>query len=108
MKLPETIEEVWEFLQDGNPEFSKDSEVVRIDLYTVSEILNSFYRLKKQKWIKWAGGECPVDKLTLVRVKLRDGSKYKVPRVAGDFTWDRRKNKCDWDIIAYKIVKDNG
>lgn len=52
-------------------------------------------------WIKWIGGECPVDNRQLVEVKLRDLSVYKF--TADFYLWNHDNN--DDDIIAYRLVK---
>lgn len=64
------------------------------------------------KWIKWEGGECPVEKGTLVDVKYRDGeigrgipaleSGYEAPRVA--LNWGHNFNYSD--IVAYRLHKE--
>lgn len=59
------------------------------------------FKLHKAEWIKWDGGECPVDRETLVEVKMRDGctaigkAKYGV--------W--ANTSLDYDIVAYRIVE---
>lgn len=63
------------------------------------------------EWIEWAGGECPVDPLTLVLVKLRDGATYREREAC---YWKQSDDdRCYWtheaadhnnDIIAYRVV----
>lgn len=53
------------------------------------------------EWIEWRGGECPVNKNTVVQVLHRDATKRK--NFADFLYWD-------WvgaynDIIAYRIIK---
>jgi hypothetical protein len=52
------------------------------------------------KWIKWDGGECPVDGETYVYIKCRDTPTY----------LDHKAKRLDWthsgewsDIIAYRL-----
>lgn len=53
-------------------------------------------------WIKWAGGDCPVDSDAIVEVKCRwhNQHQYNNDR-AGDFTWSH--DGIDGDIIAYRL-----
>lgn len=54
-------------------------------------------------WIKWAGGECPVDSDAIVEVKYRNPNPYQFNNDrAGDFTWSH--DGIDGDIIAYRLV----
>jgi len=52
-------------------------------------------------WIKWAGGECPVGKDTVVEVEARDEDKMVAS--AGAFRWSH-KNQLG-DIISYRVVQ---
>lgn len=52
-------------------------------------------------WIKWNGGECPVDAGTLVDCKLRDGA---IEGCQKAFFFDWSDLDYDTDIIAYRIV----
>lgn len=57
-------------------------------------------------WIEWAGGECPVDNLRHVEVKLRDGF-INSTSLAGELGWGWCLDE-EWaesDIIAYRVVK---
>lgn len=65
---------------------------------------------KNEGWIEWAGGKCPVEKGTLVDVKLRNGrtETRQTALEKGDFasyaSW-----RCDGngaDIIAYRLSKE--
>lgn len=56
-------------------------------------------------WIKWEGGECPVDPETRIMLRLRgpsvwDAGGYIDP--AGNFDWHHKGSKSD--IIAYRVV----
>ena len=53
------------------------------------------------EWIKWDGGECPVDGDAEVNIRLRDGSEYILP--AGKLVWVRIKQPSENDIIAYRL-----
>lgn len=59
------------------------------------------FKLHKSEWIKWDGGECPVDRETLVEVKMRDG--YTVIGKAKYGVW--ANTSLDYDIVAYRIVE---
>lgn len=53
-------------------------------------------------WIKWAGGECPVDSDAIVEVKFRNANQYQFnSNRAGDFYWSHEGFGCD--IIAYRL-----
>lgn len=53
-------------------------------------------------WIKWGGGECPVDSDAIVEVKYRKPNPYQFNNDrAGDFTWSHEGVGCD--IIAYRL-----
>ena len=53
-------------------------------------------------WIKWAGGECPVDSDAIVEVKYRSPNTYQHNNDrAGDFSWAHTGGRCD--IIAYRV-----
>lgn len=64
---------------------------------------------EETEWIEWAGGERPVDRDTLVELRLRspsawDDGDYADGRPARQFFWDHGGD--DSDIIAYRIVKE--
>lgn len=53
-------------------------------------------------WIKWAGGDCPVDSDAIVEVKYRNPNNYQFNNGrAGDFYWSHVGFRCD--IIAYRL-----
>jgi hypothetical protein len=52
-------------------------------------------------WVKWAGGECPVDPKMQVEVESRDEDKMAAS--AGAFIWSH--DGRFGDIIAYRVVK---
>lgn len=55
-------------------------------------------------WIKWAGGECPVDSDAIVEVKYRSPKPYQYNNYndrAGDFDWEHIGSNAD--IIAYRL-----
>ena len=53
-------------------------------------------------WIKWAGGECPVDSDAIVEVKFRNQNRYKFNSDrAGDYDWSH--DGVNGDIIAYRL-----
>lgn len=56
-----------------------------------------------EPWVKWEGGECPVQKDTIVQIRMRDGTSACEPGVAGELRWDHR----GWrgDITRYRVVK---
>lgn len=57
----------------------------------------------KSDWIKWDGGECPVELSTEVFVRFRElPENPKIPCRAGDFRWDHVGNIAD--IVAYRVV----
>jgi hypothetical protein len=57
-------------------------------------------------WIKWEGGECPVEPGSDVSVRFRDGSEGRdcSPETWGG--WRARNNSDDYAIIAYRPHKD--
>ena len=58
-------------------------------------------------WVKWAGGECPVDGKTKVDVRFLNGDELfgcDTPWLAGDYDWAHENST--YDIIAYRIVKE--
>lgn len=60
-------------------------------------------------WIKWEGGECPVDPDVKVQVQLRcDTSRptWSSSRPAGEWRWRWEKHTTPGDIIAYRVVKE--
>lgn len=52
-------------------------------------------------WIKWNGGECPVDLNLFVKAKLKNG-KIMDARKAIEFNWDHCCSGSD--IVAYRII----
>ena len=52
-------------------------------------------------WIKWSGGDCPVDYKECVRIRLRNGEKDIIKAGAVDWT----ETNCSWGVVAYKVVK---
>lgn len=58
-------------------------------------------------WIKWEGGECPVDPGTNVEIRLRSGEQFfDVAGLGGKIALDwSHGGETDRDIIAYRLVK---
>lgn len=54
-------------------------------------------------WIKWEGGECPVDLNTRVETLLRDGTIDVDP--AYEWDWGRFTDDSGNDIVAYRVVQ---
>lgn len=54
-------------------------------------------------WIEWKGGECPVDRKTIVDVRFRLGDTV-LATVAGEWAWMYSPDN-DGDIVAYRIVQ---
>ena len=59
-------------------------------------------------WIPWSGGECPLDLLTQVDVRYRNGGELIIGStcLAGAYDWSH--DERDYDIIAYRIDKESG
>lgn len=53
------------------------------------------------EWIKWEGGECPVNGDKLIDVKHRDGTSS--TGIAISYKWDCVRFGSDKDIIAYRL-----
>lgn len=53
-------------------------------------------------WIKHNGGDCPINRDTIVRFKFASGKESEREYRAGNFLW--RKRGWDFDIAAYQIV----
>lgn len=53
-------------------------------------------------WIEWNGGECPVDGLILVDVKLRDGNEVRA-FTASVYRWAH--GPANDDIVAYRLTE---
>lgn len=60
---------------------------------------------KNDGWIEWGGGECPVEKGTLVDVKHRDGEVYQNKPAIGDNNVCWSHTGFHGDIIAYRLHK---
>lgn len=58
----------------------------------------------ENEFIDWSGGECPVDKDTIVNVRLWAGDVI-VNRKAGEFDWQHNSFGMGGDIIAYRLVE---
>lgn len=69
----------------------------------------------ENNWIDWNGGECPVERGTLVDVKHRSGQIFTDqpaqvrgystnPKVGYAEEWSN--DECDSDIIAYRLSED--
>lgn len=56
-------------------------------------------------FIKWDGGDCPVDADAPTIVKFRDGNQSCVSHKAGSYEWRRDIVERSWDIVAYKVAK---
>ena len=57
-------------------------------------------------WIEWNGGDCPVDALTLVDVKLRNGTERSYGVRAVSLRWSKLQGYKDSDIIAYRVREE--
>ena len=56
-------------------------------------------------WIKWEGGECPVDPDAVVDARFDDGGREELEAVtACSIIWQRCGEPCD--IIAYRLSKE--
>ena len=57
--------------------------------------------------IKWEGGECPVPKGTLVKVRHRDGEEFIGP--CGDtfsYHWEHADGDHPGEIVAYEVLEE--
>lgn len=54
-------------------------------------------------WIKWSGGECPVEEGTLIDVEHRDGEIYESKPALGENNWNWSHSDNEGDIIAYRL-----
>lgn len=61
--------------------------------------------VKNEGWIEWGGGECPVEKGTLIDVKHRDGEVYQNKPAIGDYNVCWSHTGFHGDIIAYRLHK---
>ena len=52
-------------------------------------------------WIPWAGGECPVERRAVVRVKAKNGE---IDTDKAHF-YDWHHTGSSFDIVAYRVVK---
>ena len=59
--------------------------------------------MENEGWIEWAGGECPVDSLTNVEIRGRDGCLD--TGAADEWCWDWMLTWPESDIIAYRITE---
>ena len=78
---------------------------------TTTEIIGENIRpaVDADGWIKWHGGECPVNQMTLVRVKYANGGQSGfAPGFARDWDWDWGRKIGGTDIVAYKIIETAG
>jgi hypothetical protein len=62
------------------------------------------------EWIKWNGGECPVERGTLVDVQYRDGDdRFSVPALVTTtetpFATNWEHNEAGYDIVAYRLTQ---
>ncbi|MGK1930552.1 hypothetical protein ACR91X_24785 [Klebsiella pneumoniae] len=60
---------------------------------------------KNEGWIEWSGGNCPVEKGTLIDVKHRDGEIYQNKPAMGDNNTRWSHTGSRGDIIAYRLHK---
>ena len=56
-------------------------------------------------WIKWEGGECPVDPYASVDVRLRSG-RLRERVLADSVGWRHQQDLDLFDIIAYRLSKE--
>lgn len=56
-------------------------------------------------WIKWGGGECPVDSATRVELQWNNGEVCRGR--ASNFGWENRTNQGYHSIVAYREVDFN-
>ena len=57
--------------------------------------------MEKSGWIKWEGGECPVDDETGIQVMFRDQTTYS--STTGGFRW--KHIGAPGDIVAYRVAE---
>ena len=76
--------------------------------HTAEEIVAAVVALQPIKaspepgeWIEWKGGECPIADGVQHQVRLRIGDVLTASRAV---IWDWWHDKCDGDIIAYRII----
>lgn len=58
---------------------------------------------KNDGWIEWGGGKCPVEKGTLIDVKLRDGEIYQNKPAMGENNYNWTHTGSRGDIIYYRL-----
>ena len=99
---------------DTDESYIRDFKILAGDASTdiiTREQYEAALAAKNEGWIEWGGGECPVEKGTLVDVKWRDGRiddgiPAKISHDLGSF----KRNAISWrhhgnshDIIAYRL-----
>lgn len=86
----------------GDLEKAKHYIELLIELESVKQAVDWLDKpAESDGWIEWKGGECPVNQLQKVDVKLKCGELHMA--AAYRFEWDCRDS--DTDIIAYRVVK---
>ena len=60
-------------------------------------------KAKKDGWITWSGGDCPVDKGASAYIKFRSGT-ITLTDYSSDWVWNHYGG--DNEIIAYRIIKE--
>lgn len=78
---------------------------VRLPVYTTppAKILSSEELTEENTWIKWAGGECPVNSATQVELQWNNGDVCRGR--ASNFGWENRIAQGYHSIVAYREVK---
>lgn len=84
------------------------------DCTVTAEQYEAALAAKSEGWIEWDGGECPVEKVTLIDVRYRDSNDYPDAigvqalsgNGAGSACWER--DGYSNDIIAYRLHKPQG
>ena len=99
---PDQLVEV--FMSDGGTIKAKAGDITWAPGLERRDVVAYRVLHKKQDdgWIKWDGGECPVDPETIVEVRFRCGETDEDGEAS---YWRWYHGKGDYDIVAYREVK---
>ncbi len=88
--------------ENGAPVLREDGKILKGPKYLPPDLVTAMQSADKSDgWIDWKGGECPVEKCTIVIVRFRNLHECKA---ASEDLWVWTHEAQEDDIIAYRLA----
>lgn len=82
-----------------------EMDIIRIRELLKNNQTDTYRQIENDGWIEWGGGDCPISEKDTVEVLSRNGKKATLSRA---HTWDWTHIDSGSDIIAYRVIENDG